>query len=66
MQKYQVKKPCFSIVTYSEAGHFCDIDIPQQRYYGHVIGYDGEAAADRKTKMLNYFNGHLTPDLKPA
>ncbi len=51
-------------VTYPDAVHSFDIDIPKQLYQGHWIGYDPQAAQDSEAKMLAFFNGRLTPDVR--
>ncbi len=52
-------------VTYPNAVHSFDIDIPKQLYQGHWVGYDPHAAQDSQARMLAFFNARLTPDIRP-
>lgn len=51
-------------VTYPDAVHSFDVEIPKQLYLGHWIGYDPQAAEDSESKMLAFFNARLTPDVR--
>ena len=54
----------FQVVVYPEAPHSFDLDIIPQRYLGHMIGNDAQAAKNSEERMLTFFDDHLTADLK--
>ena len=54
----------FQVVVYPDAAHSFDLDIIPQRYLGHLIGNDPQAAENSEQRMLAFFDDHLTPDLK--
>ncbi|GLR65548.1 hydrolase [Acidocella aquatica] len=51
-------------ITYPDAVHSFDINIPKQLYQGHWVGYDPQAAQDSEARMLAFFNAQLTPDIR--
>ncbi len=62
--KIQASGANVSEITYPDAVHSFDIDIPKQLYQGHWVGYDPQAAQDSETRMLAFFNAKLTPDIR--
>lgn len=54
----------FQVRVYPEAVHSFDVDVMTERYMGHLIGYDPAAASDSEERMLDFFDAHLTGDLK--
>lgn len=54
------------VKIYPNAPHSFDLEIMQQRYAGHLVGYDQHATQDSRTRMLAFFDEHLTADLKPT
>lgn len=52
------------VTVYPNAAHSFDLDIIDQRYQGKLIGGDPYATHDSREKMLAFFVGHLTNDIK--
>lgn len=55
----------FETRTYPQAAHSFDVDVLPQRYLGHLIGYDPNAAADSDARMLAFFAAHMAQKLAP-
>lgn len=54
------------VKIYPNAAHSFDLEIMQQRYGGHLVGFDQHATQDSRTQMLAFFDQHLSADLKPT
>ena len=44
-----------TLVEYPKAPHSFDVQIEPQRYLGKLLGYDRDATADSRTRMLAFF-----------
>lgn len=44
-----------TLVEYPKAAHSFDVQIEPQRYLGKLLGYDRDATADSRTRMLAFF-----------
>jgi dienelactone hydrolase len=54
----------FEVVVYPQAAHSFDLDIIPQRYQGHLIGNDPQAAKNSEERMLAFFDARLTANLQ--
>jgi dienelactone hydrolase len=64
-------KPCeemkasgaeYQFVKYANAAHSFDLEIPERRFLGHLLGGNAPATQDSRKKMVEFLRRHLTPD----
>jgi dienelactone hydrolase len=53
------KGPTFEVVVYADALHGFDQPRATYRYKGHLLGYNANATADSRKKLLEFFKQHL-------
>lgn len=51
----------YEVHVYPGAAHSFDLPIPKQRFQGHLVGNDPQAAADSRARMIAFFRRHLAP-----
>ena len=50
------------VVVYPDAVHSFDLDIEEQKYLGHLLGYNEHATEDSRRRMVAFFKRHMTDD----
>lgn len=56
----------YKVIVYRGAVHSFDLEISRQKYQGHLVGYDPEAAVDSRQQMVAFFYSHLSGDVKAS
>lgn len=54
------------VIVYPDAAHSFDLQVMQHRFHGYLIGHHPAAANDSSARMLSFFDGNLTEELRTA